>query len=421
MAELPPEILEHIFTGVTGDRCQNYRYFSLVCSSWRGPAQRELFGIATFTVTRLDLLVSSLDHFSYTSLLDNIYLCSLIASVPQLRISLFNSSALDPKFPAFLRLFTRIKKLFLSHNTKLYLFDEHHPHTLKSALLQLIHLPTLTSMVAHAQSLPIWFIPACVHLEDLQWISLPLQHRSVNPHLIGRDSSTCHLTNLYLEGSGANIISFMSWARRNSQSMPMFKVKNVTLCFRSNPHIWNYPFSLFCNATNVTLKFNQSIGSEFEYDPNQLKSLVSLKLVTPLKTAESNDPYKAMYRIFSWLGPFTTSPLLNLQTIQIEILYDTRDKWDQAPLLLQAADRVIERSVVMTRINSHFPQLKEFEVYAPWLRSHHANRIFAVPRSVLPDAVLSCGPRPPGDFEATSSRPKDFAGYGARPFKSYTI
>ncbi|KAF5357258.1 hypothetical protein D9756_006492 [Leucocoprinus leucothites] len=397
MVELPPEILEHIFTSIQENRSQNYRDCSLVCSRWRSPAQRELFGIAAFTITRLDLVISSLDSFTYTTLVEDTYLCSLISSVPILRISLFGSSNFDPKFPEFLQLFSQVKKLSLSHDTKRLLFDECQFHSIKSSFIHLISLPTLTSISGHAHGLPAWLLPACTHLKELKWTDIPSQRRYLRRHPLHDEGYfSGGLTTMHLEGSGAKIVSFIAWLHKNAESMSASQVKNVTLCFRSNPLSWSYPFSLLCNVTNLTLRFNQSFGNDFEYDPKRLTNLESLRLGTWLETAESTDPYKAMARVFSWLRTFATFPLLELQTIQIQVFYNPQDKWDHSPLLLQAANLILERSTVMTHIDNHFPQLASFSVYAPWLKSRHAGKVFAVPQNVLPGAIFQCGQRPPG-------------------------
>jgi hypothetical protein len=258
MADFPPEILEQIFTS-GGETLQIFKYYSLVCSSWRGPAQRELFGSAELTITRLDQLVSSFASLTYTTLIeDELYLCSLISTVPILHISFFAPSSLDSKFPEFIQRFRRVEKISFSHDTKRYLFGGDFFSAIKPALLLLFQLPTLKSVSIQANGLPIWLIPACGHANELQFTDIPPQNYRWNPFQAEHLSSH-HLKTIYLEGLGENVVAFVDWLRGHSRRISTAKIVDASLYFHSNPVSWNYPFSLFLNVTDLRLRFNRCV------------------------------------------------------------------------------------------------------------------------------------------------------------------
>jgi hypothetical protein len=253
MAQTPAEILDHVFS-IEDSSFQDFKAYSLVCSGWRCPAQRELFGRATIRISRLDKLVSFLTSITFTSLLEDTYICSLISRAVHLRISLGENSPLDPNLADFFRLLNRVENLSLSRQTR-YLFQESVFSAIQSSFLHLLNSSALHRVVIHADSFPVELLPACVHVKELYWVDIPplaLSHSTLQ--VSGFSSHS--LQTILLEGSAKNTMQYIRWLHDRSEEVSTSNIKDAAFYFTSDPSFPDEFCSLFKNISTLTLRYD---------------------------------------------------------------------------------------------------------------------------------------------------------------------
>lgn len=254
IADFPEEILAHIFKEGT---IRDLKRYSLVCSDWQLPAQRELFHLATFTITRLDVL-SPLPIPYSTLTKDNRY-SYLGPTIRALHIGLRGRTPIDPEFPTFIESLTGIETIYFTNQTGQFLFEEITSFETRSALLGLFRRPSLRKLVINTDYFPITLVQICTHLKSLSWTWSNSTSYNSNPQWnIAGDGDDVHppdITDVTLSGDGQAVYTFTQWLKDPSR-IPTNKIKHTTLDFSSIPQSWKKLFSAFSSITHLTLRSN---------------------------------------------------------------------------------------------------------------------------------------------------------------------
>ncbi len=163
---LPSEVLSHIFkaASIVEDDASEKATLSnlaLVCSKWRGVAQRNMFGGLVISPEFSSSMIQELavnDQHSHIGT----YISTLIFALPDPQ-----AYQLPPEFPKFLRGLTMLREIKLLSASGQHLFGSTVSPELRDALLHVFRLPSFTTIASSTTYFPLHALSYCPNLENL--------------------------------------------------------------------------------------------------------------------------------------------------------------------------------------------------------------------------------------------------------------
>lgn len=141
---------------------------SLVCSSWRFPAQRELF--SSFTVSSLDRPKSP-NALPYSVIAKDYKYSFIGPAIRVLQINLrspLSKSQIDPDFHLFLQHLPAVKTVaYTGDSGEIFFNREVFSLAMRSAIRNLFRLPTLVAVVVKTAGFPLATLSSCSGLRRL--------------------------------------------------------------------------------------------------------------------------------------------------------------------------------------------------------------------------------------------------------------
>lgn len=237
-SSLLPELLGHIFDRNL-DKGPYVSYelkkYSLVCSNWRYPAQRELFKV--FRVESLSNAPLYPNSLEYSMIAKDRRHSHIGPAIQVLWLSLRIATLVDPDFHLFLRNLTSVKTLRFGRMSSRMLFQEHFTPEIRSALQHLLRIPTLRTLVVNSNDFPLSLILYCAHLRQLRFhwnhdhTPNPDHQYDFREH---QDTSAPNLAELILRSDARQLAIFTTWLRDPRYNISIEGLQRMELHFHSS-------------------------------------------------------------------------------------------------------------------------------------------------------------------------------------------
>ncbi|KAF9441758.1 hypothetical protein P691DRAFT_765920 [Macrolepiota fuliginosa MF-IS2] len=325
---LPPETLAQIFkskgTDLRGSVAEELKNYSLTCSRWRFPAQRELF--SNFTITSLNCPRSP-GSLPYSVIAKDRRYSHLGPAIRRLHIALLVSSEADPHFYLFLEQLAAVSTITFTHSSALMFFQrEVFTPDMRAALKGLFRLPSFTTLVVASPGFPLALIPSCIHVRTLVMHSYTCGSQPNLDswyHLRSDEDGLAefsHIETIDLLGDSKYIDGFTTWFRDPKRGMSTRGIRHATIQFFLNRPAG--PQTIFCNfgnVTHLTIRFVLKVHNPGKYDsfsPASCERSTKMYVAVAVPT-----PGDQIYLDFADPRPPTTDVkyLVNLRSLRFEI------------------------------------------------------------------------------------------------------
>ncbi|KAF5357002.1 hypothetical protein D9756_006484 [Leucocoprinus leucothites] len=399
--ELPPEILSNVFRKEFKHRgpshLEEIKRYSLVCSSWRFPAQHELF--STFYITSL-YRPRSRNALPYSTIAKDERYSHIGPSIQVLQVCLRYPLAVpdvDPDFHLFLAHLSAVHVLILTNDTAKILFqsDIFTPQ-LRNALRNLFQLPTLVKLAVSTAGFPLAMIPSCSNLHSLVLFSStrglgPLcdawyDVREGGQGELARTGPKIRVKDLNLFGDPDYIDGFTTWLRDPKHQMSTSRLTHATIQFyRSIPA---GPKTIFCDFRNVeylTVQFlftnplpenqTQLDMSNLALPTSDIENLINLRAFRaeyPAVGRPVDDIREAVAILSTWVVPFLHCLPTPRRLESLELYMITPSTWSRlggaAPQPRPGTESMFTE--VWERMDKYvdlrFTNLEKLALFMPW-------------------------------------------------------
>lgn len=231
--DLPPEVLTRIFKTVSiiedeASEKATLCNLALVCSKWRGVAQRDIFGGLVISPDFSSSIIQELANNEHSHI--GSYISTLIFALPDPQVY-----QLPPEFPKFLRGLTLLREIQLLSASGQHLFGSKATPELRDALLHVFRLPSFTTIASSTTYFPLQVLSYCPNLEDLLIRWSRLNPPNYEPYNLGQRTSTSplKLRVLQLLGKAEEIERFNEVMLGEGGRISTSQLRKVSLVFGS--------------------------------------------------------------------------------------------------------------------------------------------------------------------------------------------
>lgn len=231
--DLPPEVLTRIFKTVSiiedeASEKATLCNLALVCSKWRGVAQRDIFGGLVISPDFSSSIIQELANNEHSHI--GSYISTLIFALPDPQVY-----QLPPEFPKFLRGLTLLREIQLLSASGQHLFESKATPELRDALLHVFRLPSFTTIASSTTYFPLQVLSYCPNLEDLLIRWSRLNPPNYEPYNLEQRTSTSplKLRVLQLLGKAEEIERFNEAMLGEGGRISTSQLRKVSLVFGS--------------------------------------------------------------------------------------------------------------------------------------------------------------------------------------------
>ncbi|KAJ3571787.1 hypothetical protein NP233_g3510 [Leucocoprinus birnbaumii] len=398
--ELPPEILSNIFKREFKRRgpsqLEEIKRYSLVCSSWRFPAQHELF--STFVITSLNR-PRSRNALPYSIIAKDQRYSHIGPSIQVLQITLRHPLTIpvDPDFYLFLAHLSAVHVLIFTNDSAKILFrtDVFTPQ-LRNALRNLFQLPTLVKLAVSTAGFPLAVIPSASNLHSLVLFSStrglgPLcdawyDVREEGQREVVRAGPQIRVRDLNLFGDPDYIDGFTTWLRDPKHQMSTTRLSHATIQFyRSIPA---GPKTIFCDFRHVedlTVQFlftnplhenqTQIDMSNLALPTSDIENLINLRAFRaeyPSSGRPVDDIRKAVAILSTWVVPFLHCLPEPNRLESLELYMITPSIWSRLSAVIPQPEPGTENMFTEVwesmdkYVDLRFMKLEKLALFMPW-------------------------------------------------------